>query len=34
VGPDLGSHVESADTVSPGGELMWDCCDLAGCYLD
>jgi hypothetical protein len=34
VGPDLGSHVESAENVSPLGELMWNCCALAGCYLE
>lgn len=34
VGPDFGSHVESADEVGQRGELMWSCCDLAGGYLD
>jgi hypothetical protein len=34
VGPDLGSHVESAENVSPLRELMWNCRALAGCYLE
>jgi hypothetical protein len=34
VGPDFGSHIESADEVGQRGELMWSCCDLAGGYLD